>query len=156
MNKPKTMTYISVMILMITVLLIGCQQDTSGSSQSGGSDSDPKVGVWESWQSIEITEGKGSSAIKVSVSTPWNTVAPQNAFAADIAMDIKRADGWELIFNTCAKDGYGSGRNYLIFYNKLLGIMRVFYYCDMEITGTGNEHFWQVIMGKNQNRTSYY
>lgn len=34
--------------------------------------------------------------------------------------------------------------------------MRVFYYCDINITGTGNQHFWEVILGNNSEKRAYY
>ena len=161
MRSNKLLTLIGIaMLTTMTMLIVGCQVEgsKSHSNESGSNESgnEIKVGEWESWQTIEITEGKGTTISNVSVSTPWNTEKPQNAFGTYIATEIKKSAGWELILNTCAKDGYGPGRNYLIFYNDMLGIMRVFYYCDVEITGTGNEHFWQIIMGQNQDRASYY
>jgi len=134
---------------------VACADDGADKADPLNDNGSGSTEGWENWQTIEIIEGTGTATGKISVSTPWNTTNPQNAFSTNIG-SISSEDGWELIMNTCGNTEYGAGRNYLIFYNTILGIMRVFYYCDINITGTGNEHFWEVLLGKNDEKRAYY
>lgn len=71
---------------------------------------------WENQTSIQLTDNKV-------VDLPWVEYAP-TSIIYDIRMDIKQEDGW-VFLSTPSKD---IGSDYLIFYNKYTGILKVFYY----------------------------
>lgn len=71
---------------------------------------------WENQTSIQLTDNKV-------VDLPWVEYAP-TSIIYDIRMDIKKEDGW-VFLSTPNKD---IGSDYLIFYNKYTGILKVFYY----------------------------
>ena len=59
-----------------------------------------------------------------------------------------------MAFSTIGYDN--PGRNYFGLYNRELGILRIFYYCDKDVTGTGNNYYFHVQMGDQRNRESFY
>ena len=71
---------------------------------------------WENQTSILLTDNK-------TYDLPWVEYAP-TSIIYDTRMDIKNQDGW-MFLSTPSKD---NGSDYLIFYNKYTGILKVFYY----------------------------
>ena len=61
-----------------------------------------------------------------------------------IIRDYKKADGWEMVYNFCNDPVLAKkGKYYLMFYNKLTGILRVFYYNIYNVT-TANTTLWKI------------
>lgn len=78
---------------------------------------------------------------------PWYNAADAN-IPSEILEDYKKEDGWELVYNLCTESAAATyGKYYLIFYNKLRGILRVFYYDIYDVT-TANTTFWQLSFTK--------
>lgn len=103
--------------------------------------SSQETGFWESWETVKLPSGRPP------VYTPWNklnaSVIPQ-----DIRQDIKASDGWRLIAYTVAgpnEEVRGDEfLNYMLFYNKYTGILKVFYYFEspnMQNTAMWKLHF---------------
>lgn len=106
---------------------------------------------WENMKEVTIYYSYNDSR---KVPTPWNRSNPQNAFASELGTDVLKADGWTMVFSNL---GYKEkGRNYFGLYNKELGVMRIFYYCDQPVTGTGNNYVWRMQLGNTRNRQSFY
>ena len=106
---------------------------------------------WENMKEVTIYYTYNDSR---KIPTPWNMTNPQNAFASELGTDVLKADGWTMVFSNL---GYKEkGRNYFGLYNKELGIMRIFYYCDQPVTGTGNNYVWRMQLGNSRNRQSFY
>lgn len=83
---------------------------------------------WEDTTKINIV-GHGL------VTLPWYNGA--EGFIPDhVLQDYKRADGWELVYNFCSDEAenIGGNKNFLIFYNKLTGKLRVYYYSRNVVT----------------------
>ena len=74
-----------------------------------GSRSEQDANDWENWSKVLLASGEEAF-------TPWNSVTGTD-IPYDVRTDIKKADGWELIFHTV--NGYGTkNMNYLIFHNR--------------------------------------
>lgn len=86
---------------------------------------------WESYN--EITLASGSI-----VWTPWGTTS-SHRIPLDIARDIKRENGWEMIAHTITPN-VQSGMNYIILHNYVTGVLKVFY-C-LENSRTNNMGVW--------------
>lgn len=71
---------------------------------------------WENRTSIRLTDNK-------TYDLPWVEYAP-TSIIYDIRMDIRKQDGW-MFLSTPSRE---VGSDYLIFYNKYTGILKVFYY----------------------------
>lgn len=76
---------------------------------------------WENCQEILLASGKPKSL-------PWATTSDGNV-PYDLACDIKKNDGWQLIYHTFASSPDAQeDRNYMIFHNLRTGILKIFYY----------------------------
>lgn len=73
---------------------------------------------WESVTRIDLNGKLGY------VQPPW--VSP-NDIPASYAKDIKKSDGWNMLSHTML-DVNSAQANYMIFYNKYRGVLKVFYY----------------------------
>lgn len=80
---------------------------------------------WEKYDDIHLTSGKY-------VKTPWYPTSTGN-FPREVASDIKQEDGWILIHN----DNYDIGSDYLSFYNRYTGVLKIFYYQESDNPNTG-------------------
>ncbi len=61
--------------------------------------------------------------------TPWAAGERDSNLPESFAYDIKKEDGWRLLFHTFAGIDYSAkDRNYMAFYNIRTGILKVFYY----------------------------
>ena len=106
---------------------------------------------WENVKNVTLYYNHGATT---QVPTPWNLENSQIAIQSSIGSDVLKADGWEMAFSTIGYDN--PGRNYFGLYNRELGILRIFFYCDKDVTGTGNHFYFHVQMGDQRNRESFY
>ena len=93
---------------------------------------------WENHSSVTLASGNV-------VNLPWSSVTDGN-IPVNIAFDIKKEDGWEMIFHSFkASEGAQNNRNYMIFHNLRTGILKTFYYLEnnnySNNTGTWNIDF---------------
>lgn len=135
----------TIFILSI-ILLYGCSiDDQSLLSDSAVTDeavtraitpvSSPVVD-WEDITSIML-DGYGNRIL------PWYNASDTN-IPNELLEDYKKEDGWEMIYNLCTPSVATTyGKYYLIFYNKLRGILRVFYYSIYDST-PATTTFWQL------------
>lgn len=93
---------------------------------------------WEKWETIKLPSGK-------TVYTPWNKVS-SSSIPQDVREDIKASNGWKLIAYTIAGPNEtvrgDAGLNYMLFYNKYTGILKVFYY--LESGSLQNTAMWKL------------
>lgn len=76
---------------------------------------------WENMQ--EITTAYGHT-----FELPWSSLSDAN-IPFDLVTDIKKEDGWQLLFHTFnGTDTGAKDRNYMAFYNQRTGVFKVFYY----------------------------
>lgn len=100
-----------------------------------------------SWETIDqIILPSGSL-----VYTPWNTNYSKSTIPTEYRSDIKKADGWNLIAHTV--NGEESGLNYLFFYNRFTGMLKVFYYLEHSYSQTTG--LWHVYIDKPQNLLAF-
>lgn len=99
---------------------------------------------WETVNQITLPSGE-------SVYTPWSSNYSKNTIPADYSKDIKKADGWNLIAHTI--NGVERGLNYLFFYNKFTGMLKVFYYLEHSYSQTTG--LWHVRIDRPQNLLAF-
>lgn len=89
---------------------------------------------WENCSIITLASGK-------QVNLPWARITDAN-LPLNIARDIKKEDGWQLVFHTFAGSGnIESLKNYMMFYNQRTGFLKIFY--NQEINEyPNNSGFW--------------
>ena len=82
------------------------------------------------------------------VTLPWYNGASTH-IPAYILDDYKPEDGWEMVYNYCIDTPPGEiGKNYLIFYNKFTGILRIFYYNNNDVLPT-TQTLWKLEVTAN-------
>ncbi len=109
----------------------------------------------ENWENMYmVTLYNSSTGSYTRVNTPWNPDARVSTIPIEVANDVKKADGWEVVFNALSDPGVG-GANYFGLYNYRLGIFRIFAYLDKPI-GTGNECAFDISIGPETSPLSMY
>lgn len=97
---------------------------------------------WENLEQVYLNS-------KVPVYVPWyntNNQPHQINIPDDIRYDIKKADGWQLWYHSMHDKAIGKG-NFILFYNKYTGIMKVFYY---HLDGQSNNNcIWALSSDRN-------
>lgn len=117
--------------------LVETDNDTSEASLRAINQNQNIAFDWEDIDRIQLLNVTGS------VILPWyNAAAGQVPFY--IIEDYKKKDGWVMVYNFCTDPNeYEDRKYYLMFYNKLTGLFRVFYY-NKNNTTNGSSTFWQM------------
>lgn len=77
------------------------------------------------------------------VDLPWASVTDSN-LPLDIAMDVKKKDGWQMLLHTFANaPSANKDKNYMILYNIRTGVLKVFYYLE-SIPQFNNTGIWEL------------
>ena len=150
------MKKVTFMLFMTVMFLVSCSESLENSVESLSKENAKELvaypmrshgtragvsseqGEWESWDKITLADGQ-------SVFSPWNKLQTTGSVPVDIRMDIKHKDGWNLIAHTVNGNGE-KGLNYLVFYNRYTGILKVFCHAEKNTpntTGIWHLHFEQ-------------
>ena len=98
---------------------------------------------WEACTTISLNT-LGSNGLSKSVAAPWSSLVP-TMLDSDFRNDIKKNDGWMMLFHTMCTPGENEHLAYMCFYNFLTGYIKVFYYSEVFDTGTSTK--WQISSG---------
>ena len=92
------------------------------------SESNPSLlSNWENCSSIYLNE-VGNSGHSISVTPPWRN-GSNTSLNSNFCYDIKKTDGWIMLFHTFTCSDDNPKLNYMCFYNQFSGYVKVFYYC---------------------------
>lgn len=133
-------------LLILVLLLAACSSDENLTVQEPalGSRSiapiDPSVSNptlltdWENCNTIVLNEVSGGGQSKI-VAAPWaNGVS--TSLDSEFRKDIKKADGWKMLFHTFCQQNVDELQTYMCLYNIFTGYMKFFYYSDRADIGT--------------------
>ena len=95
---------------------------------------------WENCSHIYLNETSNSGSL-IKVTPPWKD-GSITSLEMDFRTDIKKANGWIMLFHTFAKTNKDQGLSYMCFYNQFTGYVKVFYYADREDNAT--KTIWSV------------
>ena len=135
-------------LILLSVTLVACNDDmfnVPAISKEGDGNLVATRAIIQTTSPVFDWEDNTSIALfgYRNVILPWYNAADAN-IPSEILEDYKKEDGWELVYNLCTESAAATyGKYYLIFYNKLRGILRVFYYDIYDVT-TANTTFWQL------------
>ncbi len=123
----------------------------------GGDDNDIEIDPdfldsWETMQFLKINDG---GALNTEVAAPWNSDVIETLMPTEICTDVKKKDGWEVAFSLLNLKGY-TDMNYFGLYNKYTGVLRIFYYCNKNVTGTGSDFAFEVMLGGDTPNPAFY
>lgn len=139
-------------LILLSVALVACNDDMFNVptiSKEGDGNLVATRAIIQTTSPVFDWEDNASIALfgYRNVILPWYNAADAN-IPSEILEDYKKEDGWELVYNLCTESAAATyGKYYLIFYNKLRGILRVFYYDIYDVT-TANTTFWQLSFTK--------
>lgn len=104
-------------------------------SPEGVSTSNPDlISDWEHQSLLTLSTGER-------INTPW-TPGASHSMSEETVSDIKKEDGWTMLFHTFKALNESPNSNYLCFYNELTGVIKVFYYIK---NAQGNNGFqWRI------------
>lgn len=106
----------------------------------------PMTKGMESFETDWETFGHVTYPGEEKITTPWSQDVTNASLPYDFAYDVKKEDGWKMLFHTFT-EGQGS-RRYIGLYNQRTGMLKVFYYLkDSQLNNTG---VWQLNLGANQ------
>ena len=121
-------------------------EDNGGENSGGQSASEePTLNFLEDWEKMEFLYINNSGTLDFSIAAPWNKNASLTLMSDSICYDVKKNDGWQMAFSLMNKDGYPDA-NYFGLYNKFLGILRIYYYCNVDVAGSGSDFAFEVIL----------
>lgn len=81
------------------------------------------INDWEHQEKITLSNGE-------LISLPW-TSGTSISSSEDFVTDIKKEDGWIMLFHTFKELNSDRYQNYMFFYNNLTGFIKVFYYNEI-------------------------
>ena len=87
---------------------------------------------WETYTNIQIL---GPQGVEIGVAAPWASVN-NSSIDGNFAKDIKKSDGWIMLFHTFGNTKIDPNLNYMCFYNRFSGMMKFFYYAHKQDDGT--------------------
>lgn len=140
--KTKIPLLVSMVLLLFLAvacteeeLLIESSETTSLRSRaevSYDNDSETNPDLFDDWENVSMIElNSTSGAIKGNaVSAPW-AGGSSTALSEGFCKDVKKADGWVMLFHTLKKKGFDNYKNYICLYNKFTGVIKVFYYNEL-------------------------
>ena len=122
--------------------------------RGGNNAADDFLTNWESMEKVCIGINKlsGSTYDTIWANTPWNREFISTSIPMDVARNVKKSDGWEMVFRTLGETSLNDA-NYFALYNKYLGLLRIFYYIT-DATGSGSEVSFAVTMGSPSKTTT--
>ena len=89
---------------------------------------------WENLTQVVLSNGGREDL-------PW-VDGTSGALPTDIAKNIKKEDGWKILFHTFTGLNENSKKNYLCFYNELTGLLKVFYFSEVD-NNSNSGFLWQ-------------
>lgn len=94
---------------------------------------------WENLEEIVLnTEKPTGGGYKVDV--PWTDGISSN-LSESFRKNIKKEDGWKMLFHTFKEVGLNKGLNYMCFYNQFIGCIKVFYYNEEAVLSQGAQWY---------------
>lgn len=94
---------------------------------------------WENIETIKLNT-IGSNGLDKVVTAPWVT-STSSLLDNSFRKDIKKEDGWVMLFHTFKQIGLDEKQNYMLFYNQFTGYVKVFFYYEGDRDSQGTQWF---------------
>ncbi|MBQ4014245.1 MAG: hypothetical protein II610_03185 [Treponema sp.] len=99
---------------------------------------------WTDWENMEFLSINDKGTLDTKVAAPWNRNASLTLMSEALCKDRRKRDGWEMAFSLMNQEGYPD-TNYFGLYNKYLGTLRVYYYCNVDVAGSGSDFAYEIL-----------
>lgn len=156
----KKMNTFGIMLVGISALFIGCQENemadlTTENKIATTEYTLHQYGIFPQSEEFKLQSRSVNSTFETDwendtvvtlvtgqeVNLPWSNNASAN-FSKRLACDIKKEDGWQMIYHSLAGSSNADYKHYMIFYNQRTGFLKTFVYAtSMPSNNTG---FWLV------------
>lgn len=103
---------------------------------------------WETVNTIYIANGSHQLD---KITPPWISGSTTN-LPAEFFTDIKKEDGWTMLFHTLKDEVTDPEQSYMVFYNLFTGVLKVFYYYNKNDFATNSQWVFKCNR-KNGDRT---
>lgn len=134
-------------------VVLNVSQDEAVGNGDNAIEIDPEfLDHWEEMQFLNINNG---GKMNTEIAAPWNEDLAETLMPEEICMDVKKKDGWEVAFSLLNQKGY-TDMNYFGLYNKYSGVLRIFYYCNKNVTGSGSDFAFEVMLGGDKSNPAFY
>lgn len=94
---------------------------------------------WENSETVNINT-IGANGLPKLVTLPWAD-GSSSSLPYDFCKDIKKEQGWKMLFHTFKKAGLDEKMNYICLYNIFTGYIKVFYYYEGENANQGAQWY---------------
>ncbi|MDE5628829.1 MAG: hypothetical protein K2I69_04640 [Muribaculaceae bacterium] len=129
-----------LLILCIACIVCACNEElpvrqplqspSSRSFVTQGTQSVSNPDLIDNWENVkEIKLNRSTDNV---VAAPW-AAGTQSPLSEAFRTDIKKANGWTMLFHSFEKVGKDAGQNYMCFYNYFTGVLKVFYYYEYNV-----------------------
>lgn len=105
------------------------------------------INNWENLDVIYLNTEK-SNGDKESVTAPWAN-GSSSPLSETFRYDIKKEDGWKMLFHTFKGEVDDKMQNYMCFYNQFTGFIKVFYYYEGKQKSQGAQWYVKTDEGEN-------
>lgn len=112
---------------------------------SGISTSNPDLIA--NWENVDRITLNTSGADRVS--SPWNKNGTSSSLSESFLTDVKKEDGWKMLFHTFEAVGNDSKQNYMCLYNQFTGVVKIFYYHEGNTNSSGTQWFLMTSGGQH-------
>lgn len=147
-------------LLVVTTLLMACQDTLPPTEESNEypttraivdinrvSTSNPDL--LDNWENVGtiVLNTIGNSGIQKKVTPPWQD-GTSTLLTNKFRKDIKKEDGWKMLFHTFKEVGLDEKQNYMCFYNMFTGYLKFFYYYEGEQKSQGTQWYMRTANGE--------
>lgn len=98
---------------------------------------------WENVQTISLNTSGNHN-----VTAPWAN-GTASSLSESFRKDIKKEDGWVMLFHTFKQKGLDEKQNYMCFYNQFTGYLKFFYYYEGDRDSQGTQWYIKTADGTN-------
>ncbi len=134
-------------------VVLNVSQDEAVGDGDNAIEIDPEF--LDHWEKMDYLLINDDGKMDTEVDAPWNEDASSTLMSEDICMDVKKKDGWEVAFSLLNQHGHAD-KNYFGLYNKYTGVLRIFYYCNKNVTGSGSDFAFEVMLGGDKSVPAFY
>ena len=105
-------------LILLSLAFFSCSENISELANDKNS---VLLNDWENVQMISLNTSGNHN-----VTVPWAN-GTASSLSESFRKDIKKGDGWVMLFHTFKQKGLDEKQNYMCFYNQFTGYLKVFY-----------------------------
>lgn len=125
-------------LILLSLAFFSCSENISELANDKNS---VLLNDWENVQMISLNTSGNHN-----VTVPWAN-GTASSLSESFRKDIKKGDGWVMLFHTFKQKGLDEKQNYMCFYNQFTGYLKVFYYYEGDRFSQGTQWYMKTADG---------